>query len=47
MKDVYVVCGEKTCLRLESVQLEGRKRISAQEFANGARITHGEAFAGR
>jgi len=46
-KDVYVTCGEKTCLRLESVQLEGRKRISAREFANGARITHGEAFAGR
>ena len=46
-KDVYVACGEKTCLRLESVQLEGRKRISAGEFANGARITHGEAFAGR
>jgi len=47
MKDVYVVCGEKTCLRLESVQLEGRKRISAREFANGARITHGEGFVGR
>ena len=46
-KDVYVVCGEKTCLRLESVQLEGRKRISAREFANGARITHGEGFVGR
>jgi methionyl-tRNA formyltransferase len=46
-KDVYVACGEKTCLRLESVQLEGRKRISAQEFANGARFTHGETFAGR
>ena len=46
-KDVHVVCGEKTCLRLESVQLEGRKRISAREFANGARITHGEGFVGR
>jgi len=46
-KDVYVVCGEKTCLQLESVQLEGRKRISAREFANGARITHGEGFVGR
>src|SRR3981189_254774 len=47
MKDVYVVCGEKTCLRLESGQLEARKRISAREFANGARITHGEGFVGR
>src|SRR5438132_586067 len=34
-KNVYVVCGEKTCLRLESVQREGRKRISAREVANG------------
>jgi len=39
------VCGEGTCLRLESVQLEGRKRISAQEFANGARLTPAEHFA--
>jgi len=43
-KDVYVVCGEGTCLRLESVQLEGRKRISAPEFANGARFVSGERF---
>jgi methionyl-tRNA formyltransferase len=43
-KDVYVVCGEGTCLRLESVQLEGRKRISAREFANGARFAAAECF---
>jgi methionyl-tRNA formyltransferase len=43
-KDVHVVCGEKTCLRLESVQLEGRKRISAREFANGARLAPAERF---
>ena len=43
-KDVYVVCGEGTCLRLESVQLEGRKRISAPEFANGARFAPSERF---
>ena len=36
--ELYVVCGEGTCLRLESVQQEGRKRISAREFANGARF---------
>lgn len=41
---MYVVCGGGTCLQLDSVQLEGRKRISAQEFANGARITHAERF---
>jgi methionyl-tRNA formyltransferase len=43
-KDVYVVCGDGTCLRLESVQLEGRKRISAQEFANGAHLTLADRF---
>jgi methionyl-tRNA formyltransferase len=43
-KEVHVVCGEGTCLRLEFVQLEGRKRISAWEFANGARFTPAEGF---
>jgi methionyl-tRNA formyltransferase len=43
-KEVYVVCGEGTCLRLESVQLEGRKRISSQEFAIGARFAPAERF---
>ena len=43
-KESYVVCGEGTCLRLESVQIEGRKKISAREFANGARIAPGDGF---
>ncbi len=43
-KEIYVVCGEGTCLRLESIQIEGRKKISAHQFANGARLTHGERF---
>ena len=43
-KDVFVVCGEATRLRLEFVQLEGRKRISAGEFGNGARFVAGERF---
>jgi methionyl-tRNA formyltransferase len=43
-KDVYVVCGEGTRLQLEFVQLEGRKRISAGEFANGARLEPGNRF---
>jgi methionyl-tRNA formyltransferase len=43
-KDVHLVCGEGTYLRLESVQLEGRKRISAREFANGARFGTSESF---
>jgi methionyl-tRNA formyltransferase len=43
-KEIYVACGEGTCLRLESVQVEGRKKISAREFANGARIGLAERF---
>ncbi len=43
-KEMYVVCGEGTCLRLDSVQLEGRKRVSAREFANGARLTPADRF---
>jgi methionyl-tRNA formyltransferase len=44
-KDISVVCGEGTGLRLEAVQLEGRKRVSAREFANGARLKEMERFA--
>jgi methionyl-tRNA formyltransferase len=43
-REISVVCGERTCLRLESAQVEGRKRISALQFANGARLTPGERF---
>jgi methionyl-tRNA formyltransferase len=42
--EVDVSCGEATTLRLEFVQLEGRKRIAAREFANGARLLPGERF---
>ena len=43
---IEVVCGKGTRLQLEAVQLEGRKRISAREFANGARLASGEHFGG-
>lgn len=39
-----VRCGDTGALRLEFVQLEGRKRVTAQEFLNGARIAPGERF---
>lgn len=42
--EVDVVCGEGTALRVEFVQLEGRKRIAAWEFGNGARLAAGERF---
>ncbi len=43
---IEVVCGRGTRLQLEAVQLEGRKRISAREFVNGARLASGEHFGG-
>jgi methionyl-tRNA formyltransferase len=43
-KEVHVACGEATCMRLEFVQLEGRKRISALEFTNGMRLTPADRF---
>ncbi len=42
--ELFVVCGRGTALHLEFVQLEGRKHITAKEFANGARLRHGERF---
>ncbi len=42
--DWFVSCGNATLLRLQCVKLEGRKQISASEFANGARLKSGERF---
>ena len=39
---IEVVCGQGTRLQLEAVRLEGRKRVSAREFVNGARLGSGE-----
>jgi methionyl-tRNA formyltransferase len=41
---VSVTCGDATSLELEFVQLEGRKRVTAREFANGARLAPHERF---
>ena len=39
---LWVACGAATVMELTDVKLEGRKRISAAEFANGARLRVGE-----
>jgi methionyl-tRNA formyltransferase len=39
-----VVCGHTTVLRLTAVKLEGRRQVSAPEFANGAHLTSGDRF---
>jgi methionyl-tRNA formyltransferase len=41
---IVVGCGKATVLRLEHVQLEGRNRVTTQEFANGAHLASGERF---
>ena len=43
---LYVVCGGTTILHIQSVKLEGRKQVSASEFAMGARMKPGERFGG-
>jgi methionyl-tRNA formyltransferase len=41
---LFVSCGNATVLRLLAVKLEGRKQVSATEFANGARLNNEERF---
>lgn len=41
---VFVTCGSSGALRLDYVQLEGRNRVTAQEFVNGAHLAPGERF---
>jgi methionyl-tRNA formyltransferase len=42
--ELLVACGDGTSLHLEAVKLEGRKRISARDFVNGAHLQPGEKF---
>jgi methionyl-tRNA formyltransferase len=41
---ILIACGNATLLRLVSVKVQGRKQVSAVEFAAGARLTEGELF---
>ena len=41
---LQIACGNATVLRLRAVKLDGRKQVSAAEFANGARLKNGERF---
>jgi methionyl-tRNA formyltransferase len=43
---LLVICGGASVLRVDHVQLEGRKRVTAEEFLNGARLVPGERFGG-
>ena len=37
-----IVCGNKSWLDVQEVQMEGRKRLSARDFLNGMKISEGE-----
>jgi len=41
---LLVICAGSSVLRIDFAQLEGRKRVTGLEFANGARIEPGERF---
>jgi methionyl-tRNA formyltransferase len=41
---LQVACGNGSLLRVAGVKLEGRKQVSAAEFANGARLKSHERF---
>jgi methionyl-tRNA formyltransferase len=40
--ELMVSCGDKTLLRLEEVQPEGKRRMKVRDFLNGARVRTGE-----
>ncbi|HUJ33320.1 MAG TPA: methionyl-tRNA formyltransferase [Candidatus Acidoferrum sp.] len=42
--ELAVACGDGTALRLEFLQLEGRKRVTTREFASGAHLTPSDRF---
>jgi methionyl-tRNA formyltransferase len=41
-----VICGGGTALELLDLQLEGKKRIGAEAFANGQRLQENESPGG-
>lgn len=42
--EIFVICGAGTALRLDLVKLEGRKRVTAREFASGMHLTATDRF---
>ncbi len=42
MKRLFIACGEATAIELFEVQVEGRKRMSAEAFLNGHQTKDGE-----
>ena len=44
-KRLYVACGQRTAIEILELQPAGKKRISASDFVNGARLQVGERLA--
>ena len=42
---LFLACGEATLLELLEVQIEGRKRIAAEDFLHGYALAPGERLA--
>jgi methionyl-tRNA formyltransferase len=40
--EIRVVCGSFSALSVQEIQIEGKRRVSAREFANGARLKPGD-----
>jgi methionyl-tRNA formyltransferase len=45
-KNLLVACSQQSFLRVSHVKPEGRKQVSAVDFANGAHVRSGEHFGG-
>jgi methionyl-tRNA formyltransferase len=43
-RSLHVVCGDGSMLEVLELQLEGKKRISGEAFANGQRLQENESF---
>jgi methionyl-tRNA formyltransferase len=43
-KSLRVVCGDGCSLEVLELQLEGKKRMSGEAFANGQRLQENESF---
>jgi len=43
---MLVICGGSTVLRVAHLQLEGRSRVTSEQFIHGARLAPGERFGG-
>ena len=42
--DLFINCGERTVLRIEELQIEGKKRMKTADFLNGVKLIPGELF---